>query len=231
MIANVKARDPTDSMSFCAGVAVGGPGTNILPVNLMWHADKNRPMEEVKLRDTTTWKQRAPSWSWASLEGPVAWEPFVLDGRVECHTEVLGGVPYGLTPDDQTVREARLLFRGLAAEVMRSPAEKLGDVGCDIHAYLLDFEEHAACYALLGGVGKEVLGWGVFDRGDKVAGPFMAVVVSRNVDEEDAQCQSLNVLLVKQSAAETGYVYVRVGMGELTNFANLEFKERELIIA
>lgn len=104
-------------------------------------------------------------------------------------------------------------------------------MGCDIHAYVIDFEEHSACYALLGGDVEEVLGWGVFDRGDRVAGPFMAVVVSRNVDEEDEQRQSLNVLLVKQNSAEFGDLYVRVGMGELNKFVDCKFKERELIIA
>lgn len=83
------------------------------------------------------------------------------------------------------VREVRLLLRGLIVEVVRFFGERLGNVGCDIYVYVIDFEEYFVCYVLLGGDVEEVFGWGVFDCGDRVVGFFMVVVVFWNVDEED----------------------------------------------
>ncbi|GAB1314694.1 hypothetical protein MFIFM68171_04904 [Madurella fahalii] len=224
MAANFVAKGAGD---FCAGLAVG----KALPLHLMWYA-KEKAMEEIGFRKNTSWTKRAPSWSWAALEGTVWWESYVLEARVTCVVEVIDYVS-GLTADDSRVREAKLLFRGLTVEMVRSHGTvaeegRSGEIGGNM-VYMIDFESHPASYLLLDADGK-TLGWGIFDRGDRVSGPFIASVVSRNEGETTENAISFNALILKELSSG-GPGYVRVGMGELTKLVGIEFKERQLRIS
>lgn len=212
---------------FCAGLAVG----KALPLHLMWYP-KDKAMEEARLKKETSWTKRAPTWSWAALEGPVGWETFVLDARVACAVQVINHVP-GLAPDDCRVREAELSLRGLAVEVVRSRGTvgeegRAGEIGADM-AYMIDIQSHPTSHILLDAEGK-ALGWGVFDRGGLVSGPFIAAVVSRNEEGAPENVVSLNVLILKDASSD-GSNYVRVGMGQLTKLVGVEFKEQYLRIS
>lgn len=55
MIVNVKVRDMRNSILFCVGVVVGGLGSDMFVVNMMWCVDGNWVMEEVKLREMIKW--------------------------------------------------------------------------------------------------------------------------------------------------------------------------------
>ncbi|KAK0732020.1 heterokaryon incompatibility protein-domain-containing protein [Lasiosphaeris hirsuta] len=215
---------------FCAGLCVGA-----LPMHVMWFSAAGG-MGMPAWRDGGV-RKRAPSWSWAALEGPVMWEGWVSKATTACGLEVVGDVA-GLAPDDIRVRDAQLSFQGLTVEVERSSqtvaAEGLmNDVQAGGMGYTLGFHSHTACFALRGSSGK-LLGWAVFDKQKDECGPFIAAVVSRNSSmgtRGKPSAGSYNVvILMPTSQVGSKPDYTRVGAGELSHLSPEEFAQQALRI-
>ncbi|KAK3356722.1 heterokaryon incompatibility protein-domain-containing protein [Lasiosphaeria hispida] len=213
---------------FCAGLCVSA-----LPMHVMWLSavgGMSRPV----WKDGTQVK-RAPSWSWAALEGPVMWEGWVSKAKTACQLEIIGDIS-GLAPDDVRVRDARLSFQGLTVEVERSlqtvAAEGLtSNVQVGGMGYTLGFHSHTACFVLRARSGN-LLGWAVFDKGRDDSGPFIAAVVSQNSvmgTPDKSGTGSYNVVILKHMAqVGSERHYIRVGAGELTHLSPVEFHEQRL---
>ncbi|KAK3390169.1 heterokaryon incompatibility protein-domain-containing protein [Podospora didyma] len=247
LAANMGARQASNRR-FCAGI-----GVDALGLHLMWRSEKGgmrkpvlsegRELEaeglfqvQVQADGTRTWK-RAPSWSWAALEGPVIWEPSALEARVVCELGLVGERDVvHLAPDDVRLREAQLTFRGLVVEVSRSRRTLVDDGGGfnleGQMVYVIDINSHPTCYALLG-TDDEALGWAVFDEAESNPGPYVAAVISYNSDSDDQATSgglesSANALILEMSEDST---YNRVGMGELSRLNKAKFSETTITLS
>ncbi|KAK5996782.1 hypothetical protein PT974_02124 [Cladobotryum mycophilum] len=212
---------------YCAGLWVDHS-----PLHLLWYL-KDDPSAETGTLSEDKSSKRAPSWSWGSVNGPVMWEPAILEARTECKLSLPADVA-DRHPGDIKVREARLSYQGNLISVDRHTHRISDDNGpTNLEGrllYLIDIQTHPRCYALIGSSGER-LGWAAFDDGDQVPGPFVAAFISRNHAEDETKT-SINVLILKEVAGMTDE-YVRVGVGELTKLKvsqTAEFKHKSICI-
>jgi hypothetical protein len=207
---------------YCAGMWIDRS-----PLHLLWYGKRGplvRPLFDGVMR-------RAPSWSWGSIDGPVMWEPFMMEAKTDCSLTLPPDI-YGLAPNDARVREAHVHYEGPAVAVSRS-ACRIADEedGSDLEGhmlYLIDIRKHASSYALLDSAGER-LGWAVFDEGDRASGPFVAATLSLNNAGVEKKPISANILVLKETGVR-GSVFVRVGMGELTQLRGAKFERLSLDI-
>jgi hypothetical protein len=181
---------------YCAGV-----WTEMLEVHLLWYGTAGAV--------TKPPTKRAPSWSWASVDGPLIWEPSLLEAKCSCKLSIPTSA-IGLDPSPDKVISIPLTFQGYIAPVRRGVQK--GPDGNLIQ--LMDPKKHPCCYTLMGkSGGKEAqIGWVVFDRGDFEPGPFFAARISDNEGDDGWKDCSYNVLLLTPGRDKC---FTRVGIGEI----------------
>lgn len=165
--------------------------------------------------------KRAPSWSWAAMDGAVMWEPWVLDARDRCGMSIPEQF-HGLDPSSPSLPDTWIKFLGQVTPVGRSDYARFIEgkkSGLDRSMiYLIDIDKHTSCYALLANTKsdepREKIGWAVFDEGDHVDGPFVAAYVSENNVDSSKKSNSANVIILKALQDQSGH-FERVGLGEI----------------
>ncbi|OCL05865.1 HET-domain-containing protein [Glonium stellatum] len=194
--------------TYCAGA-----WCERLPLHTLWYVqngDTKRPPFK-----------RAPSWSWAAIDGPVLWSPRILGAKDSCEMSIPEQF-HGLKPNSQGVPETWIEFLGQVISVNRSDfaiSMGRGKSGLDkSEIYLADIDKHTGCYALVAETKldrpHEKIGWAVFDESICSNGPFVAAYVSKNNMSNAKKRSSANVLIVKAFQGQPGY-FERVGTGEI----------------
>lgn len=193
---------------YCAGL-----WCERLPLHTLWYGqDGNMKRPPFK---------RAPSWSWAAMDGAVMWEPWVLDARDRCEMSILEQF-HGLDPSSPSLPDTWIEILGQVTPVGRSDYTlfiegKKSGLDCSM-LYLIDIDKHTRCYALLANTKsdgpREKIGWAVFDEGDHVDGPFVAAYVSENNVDNSKKSNSANVIILKALQDQSGQ-FERVGLGEI----------------
>lgn len=226
--------------SYCAGAWL-----EHLPLHVMWRCKEGsmiRPLFKNQQVHT-------PSWSWATLDGPVTWGSEAREARASCHMCV---------PDEarnEGTGKNWIEFSGPVLPVRHSERTLAveGDEFGELHGVAVwsaDIDEHASCYVLLLAANTEEtetvestaagkkLGWAIFDEDKQegepsvadATGPLIAAVISKNA-EDGADRPSFNVLILREvSDNGTTSEFVRVGMGEVVQADSVECSRMDLKI-
>ena len=209
---------------YCAGIWAEN-----LHLHMLWYSAEGQMLRPPA--------QRAPSWSWAALDGPVMWEPSMLEAESRCVLSLLPRPPsLDTAPEENT--SIVLRFEGRLTSIERSgeiletgrPSGLVGNL-----MYLIDIEKHGSCYALLA-VGEvedqsQRVGWAVFDEGITIQGPYSIAQISENNVEHDRKTRSSNVVVLSMVHGHSNR-FRRVGMGEVIVadfFDGMPWKLAELV--
>ncbi|KAI9742117.1 MAG: hypothetical protein M1834_000507 [Cirrosporium novae-zelandiae] len=150
--------------------------------------------------------RRAPSWSWAALDGPIFWEPSILEASASCKISLSS--PATLEPETEIAYLINLETHSSCFALLESVGSESdqGDQGF-----------------------VQKVGWWAFDQGKLIDGPFYAALVSENNNNTNAKSYdpsdepSYNALILKRVPPPSEHhdryhhdgQFSRVGMGEI----------------
>lgn len=169
-------------------------------------------------------RQRAPSWSWGSVDGQVRWDARILEAEKDATLSFLPRFA-GLSPVDESICKAILSYQGRVTELHRCPKQESYDLGGQ-YGHILDILSQPACFPVANLDGKRV-GWGVFDEIVEESQELWGASVLRT-EKNRSHNTSVVVIILRRDTASSNYV--RVGMGELIMLEKLGLEKRSLNI-
>jgi hypothetical protein len=189
-----------------------------LRIGLLWQA------KEARLKAPAT--IRAPSWTWAALDGQVLYASYLRDGeplaKFEHIESTIGNGQHAMksTEADGHILMTTNIFQAVLGDALTE--DKFNEVASELVAY--EIKDITQCVLLVTEFNK-LLGWASIDVGAvKVGHNVACLVISKNADAmkdmSGRKIDTYNVLIVEKSPVQRAgrRTFARIGMGEISAY-------------